>query len=110
MQAWISHGAQSRKGCPEVAKRKSFDPSVQVRVLKTLDISYSHSFTLVCRGAIPIGSSLVVGFIHLAAESSACPRVGVWDKPWDKFANYFETAGSQFHFCPGDKNGLVLRP
>ena len=30
---------------------------------------YSHSFTLVCRGAILIGSSLVVGFVHLAAES-----------------------------------------
>lgn len=30
---------------------------------------YSHSFTLVCRGAIPVGSSLVVGFVHLAAES-----------------------------------------
>ena len=28
-----------------------------------------HSFMLVCRGAIPIGSSLVVGFVHLAAES-----------------------------------------
>ena len=32
-------------------------------------VRYSHSFTLVCRGAIPIGSSLVVGFVHLAAES-----------------------------------------
>ena len=30
---------------------------------------HSHSFTLVCCGAIPIGSSLVVGFVHLAAES-----------------------------------------
>ena len=30
---------------------------------------YSHSFTLVCRGAIPIGSSLVVGFARLATES-----------------------------------------
>ena len=30
---------------------------------------YSHSFTLVCCGAIPIGSSLVVGFVHLVAES-----------------------------------------
>lgn len=29
---------------------------------------------------------------------SACPRVGVWDKPWGKFANYFETASPQFHF------------
>ena len=38
---------------------------VQVRTLS----AYSHSFTLVCRGAIPIGSSLVVGFVHLAAES-----------------------------------------
>ena len=32
-------------------------------------IRYSHSFTLVCCGAIPIGSSLVVGFAHLAAKS-----------------------------------------
>ena len=34
----------------------------------------------------------------LPPNPSACPRVGVWDKPWDKFANYFETASSQFHF------------
>ena len=46
----------------------------------------------------------------LPPNPSACPRVGVWDKPWDKFANYFETTSPQFHFCPGDKNGLVLRP
>lgn len=40
-------------------------------LLKPYDnvLNYSHSFTLVCRGAIPIGSSLVVGFVHLAAES-----------------------------------------
>ena len=71
---------------------------------------YSHSFTLVCCGAIPSGSSLVVGFVHLAAESlrvSSRRRLG---QTWDKFANYFETASPQFHFCPGDKNGLVLRP
>ncbi len=30
---------------------------------------YSHSFTLVCCGAIPIGPSLVVGFVRLATES-----------------------------------------
>ena len=35
--------------------------------------------------------------------------MGVWDKTWDKYANYFETVGTQFHFCPGDKNGFVLR-
>lgn len=34
----------------------------------------------------------------LPPNPSACLRVGVWDKPWDKFANYFETASSQFHF------------
>lgn len=45
----------------------------------------------------------------LPPNPSACPRVGVWDKPWDKFANYFETASPQFHFCPGDKNGKALR-
>ena len=31
--------------------------------------NHSHSFKFICRGAIPIGSSLVVGFVHLAAES-----------------------------------------
>ena len=46
----------------------------------------------------------------LPPNPSACPRVSVWDKPWDKFANYFETTSPQFHFCPGDKNELVLRP
>ena len=46
----------------------------------------------------------------LPPNPSACPRVSVWYKPWDKFTNYFETASPQFHFCPGDKNGLVLRP
>ena len=30
---------------------------------------YSHSFTLVCRRTIPVGSSSVVGFNRLAAES-----------------------------------------
>ena len=40
---------------------------------------YSHSFTLVYCGAIPIGSSSVVGFVHLAAESlrmSSLRRLG----------------------------------
>lgn len=31
--------------------------------------TYSHSFTLVCRGDNPVDSSLVVGFSRLAAES-----------------------------------------
>lgn len=39
----------------------------------------------------------------LPPNPSVCPRVGVWDKPWDKSVNYFETASPQFHFCPGDK-------
>lgn len=64
---------------------------------------YSNSFKSICRGDIPIGSSLVVDLSTLPPNPSVCPRVRVWDKPWDKFANYFETASSQFHFCPGDK-------
>ena len=71
---------------------------------------YSNSFKSICRGDIPIGSSLVVDLSTLPPNPSACPRVGVWDKPWDKFANYFETVGTQFHFCPGDKNDKALRP
>lgn len=46
----------------------------------------------------------------LPPNPAACLRICVWDKPWGKYANYFETASPQFHFCPGDKNGLVLRP
>lgn len=45
----------------------------------------------------------------LPPNPSVRPRVRVWDKPWDKFANYFETASPQFHFCPGDKSGKALR-
>ena len=45
----------------------------------------------------------------LPPNPSSCPRVGIWDKSWDKFANYFETANPQFRFCPGDKNELVSR-
>lgn len=70
---------------------------------------YSHSFTLVCRGAIPVGSSLVVGFVHLAAESlrvSSRRRLG---QTLGQIRNYFETASPQFHFCPGDKNSKALR-
>ena len=55
---------------------------------------YSNSFKSICRGDIPIGSSLVVDLSTLPPNPSACPRVGVWDKPWDKFANYFETGGA----------------
>ena len=63
------HGARNHKGCPAVAKRKAPDLFVQVRGSETLDINYSHSFTLVCRGDNPVDSSLVVGFSRLAAES-----------------------------------------
>ena len=45
----------------------------------------------------------------LSPNPAAHLHVGVWDKFWDKTANYFETASPQFHFCPRDKNELVLR-
>ena len=35
----------------------------------TKEFPYSHSFTLVCHRAIPVGSSLVVGFDRLTAKS-----------------------------------------
>ena len=62
-----------------------------------------------------IAAPFQLGLVRLSVLStlppnpSACPRSGVWDKPWDKFANYFETASPQFHFCPGDKNSKALR-
>ena len=70
---------------------------------------YSHSFTLVCHQAIPVNSSLVVGLGRPPSNPAACLRVGSWDKPWDKFADHFETASPQFHFCPGDKNERCSR-
>lgn len=47
----------------------SFNHTDSPQIRTSVRYFYSHSFTLVCRGAIPIGSSLVVGFVHLAAES-----------------------------------------
>lgn len=44
-------------------------PNLRKPIFASIYSRYSHSFTLVCCGAIPIGSSLVVGFVHLAAES-----------------------------------------
>lgn len=41
----------------------------------------------------------------LPPNPSACPRVGIWDKFWDKTANYFETTSRSFIFVPGTKTG-----
>ena len=74
-----------------------------VTVIPTLSRSYAEvSFQLT---SVWSSASTV-----LPPNPAACLRIGVWGKPWDKYANYFETASPQFHFCPGDKNGLVLRP
>lgn len=74
-----------------------------VTVIPTLSRSYAEvSFQLT---SVWSSASTV-----LPPNPAACLRVGVWDKPWGKYANYFETANPQFHFCPGDKNGKVLRP
>ena len=55
----------------------------------------------------PVRSSVLASMLP---NPAACLCVGVWDKSRDKSANYFETASPQFHFCPGDKNGKVLKP
>ena len=61
---------------------------------------------------VPFKSTPVelLGLTVLPPNPSACLRIGARGNPWDKSVNYFETASPQFHFCPGDKNGLVLRP
>lgn len=74
-----------------------------VTVIPTLSRSYAEvSFQLT---SVWSSASTV-----LPPNPAACLRIGVWGKPWDKYANYFETSSPQFHFCAGDKNGLVLRP
>lgn len=65
------HGYLTGREAAKVAKRKSFDPSVQVRVLKTLDISYSHSFTLICCGVIPADISWLVDRVGIVGVSAA---------------------------------------
>lgn len=83
--------------------------STKTRVQKPVPVipTLSLSFAVATIQLIPVWSSAST---VLPPNPSACPRVGVWDKPWDKFTNYFETTSPQFRFCPGDKNGLVLRP
>ena len=72
------------------------------RLIPTLSRSFAvASFQL---GLVWSSASTV-----LPPNPAACLRVGVWDKSRDKPANYFETESPQFRFCPGDKNGRVLR-
>lgn len=66
----------------------------------------SRSFAVASFQSTPVESSALT---VMPPNPAACLRVGVWDKTWDKSANYFETARPQFHFCPRDKNGQVLR-
>ena len=95
--------------CPVAMPKQAVLGSTKTRVQKPVSAipTLSRSF---------VAAPFQLGLVWLSVLStlppnlSVCPRVGVWDKPWDKFANYFETASPQFHFCPGDKNGLVLRP
>lgn len=65
---------------------------------------------LVCRGAIPIGSSLVVGFVHLAAESlrvSSRRRLG---QTLGQIRKLFRNRKLAVSFVvPGGKNGKALR-
>ena len=72
--------------------------------------SYSYSFTLFCRGAIPIGSSLVVGFVHHAAESlrvSSRRRLG---QTLGQVRKLFRNREPAVSFLPRGQKRLVLRP
>lgn len=66
----------------------------------------SRTFAVASFQSAPVGSSILTA---MPPNLATYRRVGARDKSWDKTANYFETASPQFHFCPGDKNGLVLR-
>ena len=66
----------------------------------------SRPFAVVSFQSTPVG---LLGLTVLPPNPAACLRVGVWDKSWDKFANHFETASPQFHFCPGDKNEQITK-
>lgn len=78
----------------------------QVRTLS----AYSHSFTLVCCGAIPVNSSWDVGSVRLAAESlrvSSRKRLG---QALGQIRKLFRNRKPAVSFLSGDKNGLILRP
>ena len=88
--------ACGRKGCPEAAQRLTKEKPLTYRCrsgawdrLIGATPTLSRSF---------VAAPFQLGLVWLSVLStlppnpSACPRVGVWDKPWDKFANYFETA------------------
>lgn len=92
-------GADSEDAAP-IGKHYSIESNVCS--IPTL----SRSFAVASFQSTPVESSALT---VMPPNPAACLRVGVWDKTWDKSANYFETARPQFHFCPRDKNGQVLR-
>lgn len=71
-------------------------------------LTLSRSFTTMPFTTMPFQSTPVgwLGLAILSPNPAAYLHVGVWDKTWNKYANYFETACPQFHFCPGDKMDL----
>lgn len=110
-------GAKSRLSLP-----KSPGGFVQKRALVARQRDQACRMRLDGRGAFPTptlscsiaATPFQLGLVWPSASTvlppnpAACLRVGVWDKSWDKSANYFETACPQFRFCPGDKNEQVL--
>ena len=66
-------------------------------------LTLSRSFTTMPFQSTPVGW---LGLATLSLNPAAYLHVGVWDKTWNKYANYFEAAYPQCHFCPGDKIDL----
>ena len=66
----------------------------------------SRSFAVASFQLLLVWSSVLT---VIPPNPATCRRVGIWNKSWDKTANYFETESPQFHFCPRAKNGKVLR-
>lgn len=71
---------------------------------------YSHSFTLDCRGGIPVGSSWVVGFDRHSSESRHVPPRGRLGQILGQNRKLFRNREPAVSFfVPGTKNELVLR-
>ena len=104
------HGYLTGREAAKVAKRKSFDPSVQVRVLKTLDISYSHSMAsvLAFRHSSCIQFS-VPSRIECRQVTPCRVSSALGTKAGTTLKTFFKLRALSFCFCPKGRGGTPLQ-
>ena len=81
--------------------------STKTRVQKPVPAipTLSRSFVAASFQSTPVGSSALT---VVPRNPATCCRMGVWDNTWDNAGNFSAAEGSQFRFCPGDRNEQVL--